>query len=164
MIDITWPATLVFWHWWIGAAVVLVLELLAPGFFFLWFGLAAGLTGVVVLFLPGLGWELQALLFAAMALIATVAGRRLWRPGAAPTDHPLLNRRAQRHIGRRVVLTTPLRDGRGRVRVGDGEWSAIAEPETLTLEAGRTVTVIEVRDGDLVVAAAPVAESVAPPA
>lgn len=155
MMELAWPTTLVFWHWWIVAVVMLVLELLAPGIFFLWTGLAAAVTGVVVLFLPGLAWEIQALLFAALAVIATLAGRRIWRPGAAPTDHPLLNRRAQRHVGRRVVLTSPLRDGRGRVRVADGEWSAIAEPETLALEAGATVKVIDVRDGDLVVAALP---------
>jgi membrane protein implicated in regulation of membrane protease activity len=153
MMDIAWPTTLVFWHWWILAAVMLLFELLAPGIFFLWTGLAALLTGAVVLLLPGLAWEIQALVFAALAVVTTLAGRRIWRPGAAPTDHPLLNRRAHRHVGKLVTLTVPLRDGRGRARVGDGEWSVVAEPDTLALEAGATVRVIDVRDGDLVVSA-----------
>ncbi|MBB4285281.1 NfeD family protein [Roseospira goensis] len=150
-LEFAWPTTLLFWHWWILGVVFLVLELVAPGIFFLWVGLAAGVTGAVVLLLPSLAWELQALLFAALALAATVAGRRLWRPGAAPTDHPLLNRRAERHVGRLVTLTTPLRAGTARVRVGDGEWSAVGETDTLTAPAGSTVRVVAVRDGLLVV-------------
>lgn len=146
------PTTLLFWHWWILGGLLLVLELVAPGVFFLWIGLAAGVVGLITLVLPGLSWEWQALLFALLALLATVAGRRIWRPGSVPTDHPLLNKRAHRHVGRVVTLTAPLRDGRARVHVGDSEWSAVADDVTLALPSGTSVKVIDVRDGNLVVA------------
>lgn len=151
MIDLTLPETLLFWHWWILAGVFLVLELMAPGVFFLWIGLAAGATGLILMVVPVLPWELQALLFAVLALGATVAGRRLWRPGRVATDHPMLNRRAHRHVGQVVTLTQPLRDGRARVRVGDSEWSAVADDVSLMLPAGTSVRVAAVRDGNLVV-------------
>jgi membrane protein implicated in regulation of membrane protease activity len=150
--DFVLPTTLLFWHWWILGGLLLVLELVAPGVFFLWVGLAAGATGLIVLIVPGMAWEWQALLFALLALGATFAGRRIWRPGAAPTDHPLLNRRAQRHVGRVVTLTAPLRDGRARVHVGDSEWSAVADDVTLDLPEGTSVRVVDVRDGNLLVA------------
>ncbi|KAA5606156.1 NfeD family protein [Roseospira marina] len=109
--DVAWPTALVFWHWWILGVACLVLELLAPGVFFLWVALAAGATGVIGVLTPGLPWEGQALLFAGLALASTLAGRRIWRPGAVKTDHPMLNRRALAHVGRVVVLTTPLTNG-----------------------------------------------------
>jgi len=150
--DFTLPDALMFWHWWILAVLLLVLELLAPGVFFLWVGVAAGLTGMVGMMAPSMSWEWQTLLFAALALGATFAGRRIWRPGQVQTDHPLLNRRAQHHIGRVVTLTAPLRDGRARVQVGDSAWSAVADDVALTLPAGTSVKVVDIRDGDLVVA------------
>jgi membrane protein implicated in regulation of membrane protease activity len=150
--DIAWPTAVVFWHWWIFGGLMLVLELLAPGIFFLWTGLAAGLTGLVVFFFPSMAWEIQALLFAVLALATTFAGRRIWRPGAVPTDHPMLNRRAHRHVGRVVALTTPLGDSGARVRVDDSEWSAVGETVGLSAPAGAAVKVVGVRDGLLVVA------------
>ena len=39
---------LVFWHWFIVLGVFLVLELMVPGFFFIWLAAAAG-TGRVFL-------------------------------------------------------------------------------------------------------------------
>jgi len=151
--EIAWPTALVFWHWWILAGILLVLELLAPGIFFLWVGLAAGVTGLVLFVAPSLAWEAQTLLFALLALAATYAGRRIWRPGAVPTDHPMLNRRAHRHVGRVVVLTTPLRDGgTGRVRVDDSEWTAVGETDGLSAPAGAAMRVVGLRDGMLVIA------------
>jgi len=36
------------WNWLILAALLFVLELTAPGIFFMWFGLAAAVTGLIV--------------------------------------------------------------------------------------------------------------------
>lgn len=150
--SIAWPVTLVFWHWWILGGGLLLLELLAPGVVFLWMGLAAGLTGVVALLAPALPWELQALIFAVLALLTTFAGRRVWRPASVRSDRPLLNRRAQRSVGSVVTLVTPLHEGRGRVQVGDGGWSAVGADGVSDLPAGTSVRIVAVRDGDMVVA------------
>ncbi|MBB4265801.1 NfeD family protein [Roseospira visakhapatnamensis] len=152
MTESWWPEALVFWHWWILAVVCLGLELVAPGVFFLWVGMAAGAVGLAVMMVPSLGWEWQALAFAALSLLSTVLARRLWRPGAVTSDQPLLNRRAFRHVGSMVTLTSDLEDGRGRVKVGDGEWAAVADTQSLRLPRGSHVRVTGVRDGLLVIA------------
>ena len=42
------------WNWMILAAILFVLELLAPGIFLMWFGAAAAVTGLIVfMFLCG---------------------------------------------------------------------------------------------------------------
>ena len=38
------------------------------------------------------------------------------------SDQPLLNRRGEQLIGRIATLTEPIKDGRGRVRIGDTMW------------------------------------------
>lgn len=142
MPDLTLGFQLTFWHWWILGALLLGLELMAPGIFFLWVGLAAGVVGAVTLFLPGLVWEIQVLAFAALALGITLAGRWWWsRRLAADADSgsggATLNHRAQGLIGTTCVLDTDLANGRGRARVGDGTWT-VTGPD---LPAGTAVTI-----------------------
>ncbi len=53
------------WAWWVAAGVLLIIELVAPGVFFIWLGIAAALTGLAdALF--DLPWQAEALLFAAL--------------------------------------------------------------------------------------------------
>jgi len=48
-----------YWHWWIFAALLIVLEIFAPGALFMWLAIAAGVTGVTVLLPLGLTWQMQ---------------------------------------------------------------------------------------------------------
>lgn len=48
-----WLDKIVFWHWWVLAGVLLILELTSPVFFFLWLGFAAAAVGFIILILPG---------------------------------------------------------------------------------------------------------------
>lgn len=72
------------WHWWVLGALLLLLELLAPGVLFVWLALAAFTLGLVVFVLP-LPVALQLLLFAALSVAAFLIGRRYVSrlPGAA---------------------------------------------------------------------------------
>ena len=51
-------ASIDYWHWWILAGILLIIEVAAPSFFFLWLSIAAGITGLVLLAAPELGWQL----------------------------------------------------------------------------------------------------------
>ena len=51
--------TLTYWHWWILGVALIVLEMFAPGTFFLWMGIASGLVGFILLLAPELGWQYQ---------------------------------------------------------------------------------------------------------
>jgi membrane protein implicated in regulation of membrane protease activity len=44
-----WFEQIVFWHWLILAGVLLILELTAPVFFFLWLGIAALVVSVIMI-------------------------------------------------------------------------------------------------------------------
>lgn len=137
------------WHWWIAAALMFVLEMALPGVLFLWLGLAALATGLIAFagahlgHLPG--WEVQALLFAALAIANLALARRLrGRSVAAPSS---LNRRGEELVGGNFVLAEAIANGRGRVRVGDTVWLARG-PE---LPAGARVRVIGVDGTTLLV-------------
>jgi hypothetical protein len=110
-----------YWDWFILAAVLLVLEILAPGTFMLWLGLSAFLVGAISLFVDW-SWQLQLVAFAAFALAAIPLWRRLGMRAAATTDQPFLNRRADAFIGRVFTLQKPIIDGNGTVGIGDTVW------------------------------------------
>ena len=129
-----------FWHWWIFGVLLAILELMAPGSFFLWLGVSAGATGLVLLAVPDLVWELQFLLFAALSVATVVAWRLYLRRHPTETDDATLNRRAEQYVGRVFSLEQPIVNGRGSVRVGDGVWRA----EGPELPAGERVRVIGV--------------------
>lgn len=114
-------ANLGFWNWFIIGGVLLVLEVLLPGTFMLWLGLAAIATGVIALILP-LGWQVQVVVFAILSVVSVLLGRR-FTPRAEPeSDKPFLNRRADSFVGRVFVLDEPIVSGSGRVRIDDSMW------------------------------------------
>jgi hypothetical protein len=110
--------------WWLTAGVALgILELLAPGFFLVWMGAAAALTGVVIALVP-LPLAYQLGLFAVLAFVCVFAGRLYYSRNPVPTSDPNLNARASRLIGQTVVVESAIENGKGRVLVGDGVWNA----------------------------------------
>ena len=110
-----------FWDWFILAAVLLLLEMLAPGTFMLWLGVSAFLVGLIS-FLVDWSWQYQLVAFAAFAVAAIPLWRRLGRHAKAPTDQPFLNRRADALIGQVFTLQKPIVAGIGTINVGDTVW------------------------------------------
>jgi len=140
------------WSWLLAGLLLATAEVIAPGFFLIWIGAAAIVTGVATLIF-GLTLPLQFGLFAIVAVAALYAGRRWLRLYPITTSDPLLNDRAARLIGRTVIATEPIIGGGGRVRVGDGIWNA-SGPDAPT---GTRMQVVGVDGGTLLVA--PLAKS-----
>jgi membrane protein implicated in regulation of membrane protease activity len=128
--------------WWILALLLIGGEVLAPGYFMLWIGLAAAAVGAVLLVTPPLSLLLQAVLFAVLAIAACVLYASVLRPRLArhtpASDN--LNRRGERMIGQRYELVEPIVNGRGKARVGDGQW-LVSGPD---LPEGSVVEVVKV--------------------
>jgi membrane protein implicated in regulation of membrane protease activity len=97
-----------YWHWWILAGILLILEVSAPSFFFLWLTIAAAITGFALLAVPDLGWQYQLLLFSALSVVTITAFKRYQRTRPAVTDQPNLNRRGEQYVGRTFTLTNPI--------------------------------------------------------
>jgi len=136
------------WHWWILGGLLLLLELISPGSFFVWIAASAFLMGLVVFVLP-IPVAGQLLLFAILSVVVLYAGRRYvghLRRGAAP-EADLLNRKGAAYVGQRFTLVEGIVNGKGRVRVGDGTWIARG-PD---LPTGTTVQVIGVEGTTLLV-------------
>ena len=132
-------AHLQFWHWWILGLMLAVVELLAPGTFFLWFGLAAGVTGLILLVLPGLDLNFQLIAFAVLSVAAVFAGRSVMRRQNRLRTQGSLNRRGEQYVGRVFTVEQAIVNGRGSIRVDDSIWRAEG-PDTA---AGETVRVVK---------------------
>ena len=131
------------WLWLIGGVVLLIAELIAPGFFLMFVGAAAIVTGIGSFVLP-IGIPIQLALFAILAvLIARVGGRYAYSYKYEHSTDPLLNNRAARMIGDVVVAVEPIDTQSGRVRVGDSVWPARGGPAA----AGERVRIVDV-DGN----------------
>ncbi len=114
-------ASLGFWDWFIVGGLLLVLEVLAPGVFMLWLGLAAMLVGAISIFVDWT-WQAQFIAFAVFSVAAIPLWLRLSRQVGPATDQPFLNRRAEALVGRIFTLEKPIVDGSGTIPVDDTVW------------------------------------------
>lgn len=141
-----WGVPLHYW-WWVLALLLIAGEVLAPGFFLLWIGIAAAVMGIVTWILPGLGVLMQAVLFVILAFASCAFYWKFIRQRLSRGDDPVaatLSRRGDQMIGQRYVLIEAIANGRGKARVGDGQW-LVAGPD---LPIGTEVEVVDV-DGAL---------------
>jgi hypothetical protein len=131
------------WLWLIGGVMLLIAELIAPGFSLIFIGGAAIATGLAAMLLP-LSLPLQFAIFAVLAFLAArIGGRRAYSMRYDYSADPLLNDRAKRLLGKVVVVSQPVDANGGRVRVGDSEWSARGGPA----QPGERVRIVDV-DGN----------------
>jgi membrane protein implicated in regulation of membrane protease activity len=117
-----WLEHIVFWHWWILAGLLLILELTVPTFFFLWLGIAAAAVGMILLVFPAIGLETQLVLYGITSVVAVLAWRKYRESRPLKTDQPNLNRRGHQYIGRVFSLDEPINNGVGKVVVDDSTW------------------------------------------
>ena len=132
------------WSWFILGLLLLAVEMAMPGFFMLWLGIAAILTGIVAMFVA-LSWQAEFVVFAVFAVIALVGWLLIAkRSTETPADNPFLNQRAAGYVGREFVLEEAIVRGIGRVHIDDTVWR-LAGPD---LPAGSRVRIARV-DGAL---------------
>lgn len=124
------------WHWIVLGVALAIAETLLPGTILLWLGIAAALTGIVLLAWTDLGWQGQVLLFGAIAVVAVAVGLVLRRKLHKPQPREV-NLGTQRFVGQRGALSTAISNGRGEIRLGDTVWP-VAGPD---LPVGTSVVV-----------------------
>src|SRR5262252_7347332 len=109
------------WNWFILAAALLLLEVMAPGTFMLWLGLSATLVGLISLGIAW-SWQYQLVAFALFSIAAIPLWRRVGARAKGATDQPFLNRRADAFIGQVFTLEKPIVAGCGTIGIGDTVW------------------------------------------
>ena len=117
-----------FWHWLVVAAIFGVIEVAVPAMVCIWFAVAALGTAAIAWVAPGLAWEHQALIFAALAVASVAIGRMAFTRIRTRSSESNLNRRAATYVGRTFTLDRPIVDGRGRLKVDDSVW-LVAGPD-----------------------------------
>ncbi|MDP2803313.1 MAG: NfeD family protein [Phreatobacter sp.] len=138
------------WSWIAIAAVLMAAEILVPGYFLIWLGAAAALTGIIFIIVPS-PWQIQLLVFAVLSLLCLFGWVKVMKSiNGTTSDKPDLNRRLEAMIGKEFVLEEPIQAGRGRVRIADSVW-LVTGPDLAT---GARVRVTDFQGAVLVVEAA----------
>ncbi len=121
------PLEFVFWHWLAFAAFLLIVELLAPGMFFLWMAQAALVTGILLYVFPAMDWEIQLFIFSVFSVLGIALARRFFKRHPTLSEQPLLNRRTAHYMGRVFTLEQPIVNGQGKIKVDDSSWKVRGE-------------------------------------
>ncbi|MES9873249.1 MAG: NfeD family protein [Candidatus Sedimenticola sp. PURPLELP] len=135
-----WLENASYWHWWVIAVVLVILEVFSPGAFFLWLGISAGITGLIMLAVPDLSWQYQLLLFSVFSVASIMIWHLFLKHHPTESDHPVLNRRGEQYIDRVFTLDEPVVNGLGKIRVDDSTWKISGED----CDAGSRVRVVGV--------------------
>lgn len=139
------------WNWWILAVILMGLEVLAPGTFFLWFGISAFVIGSISLAMGPESafwvWQTQVIGFVIVSVISAIFGRRFMSQYGSVDDpeNTNLNRRGQQLVGRKVLVLEDIAQGQGRAKIGGTTW-LITGPD---MPKGTQVRVVGVKGGTL---------------
>lgn len=138
---------LAYWHWFLFAIVLVIIEVFAPGAFFMWMGVAAGAVGLTLLVEPEISWQVQFIIFAVASIAAILIGKIFFNRKSANTDDPTLTQLETELTGNVYIVEKPIINGSGRVQVGESTWKA----QGPDCDAGASVKVVGVQGAVLVV-------------
>ncbi len=147
-----WINDIIYWHWLILAVVMIILEILIPGAYFLWMGVSAIFVGALMYVFPEMVFLVQILIFAVLSVISVMMYRSYRKKNPVITDEPALNRRAEQYVGQSFTLKEPIVNGEGKIKVDDSTWKITGTD----IDAGETVRVIAVEGSTLIVEGATV--------
>jgi membrane protein implicated in regulation of membrane protease activity len=131
------------WIWLVFGLGLIVLELMLPTFFILWFGIGAVLVSLIAYVAPGLQLDMQVLLWVVFSSITTVLWFKVFRKKTPDNRWT-----ADSVIGEVGMLTASVSEfQKGRVRfqkpvLGNEEWTCVADTQILSGERVR-ITAIE---------------------
>ena len=141
-----------YWHWIVLGIALMAMEILLPSFVALWFGAAAVIVGVLLLFIPSLSVAIQVVMWVIFSIIFTWLWFRIMQPLAIDKTKAGLSREAiVGEIGQ--VLSAPTTERRGTLRfsvpiLGADEWPFICSDE---VASGDRVRVSDISGNDLIV-------------
>lgn len=130
-----------YWWWLSAGTVLMVLEIVTPGIFFMWIGIGAFVTGLIAAVFPSAAPALLGFIFAVLSVISVFAGKKITLKKENNEDSGLNNRMGQ-YIGQVYQVYEPIVDGRGKISVGDTLWLACANTN---IDANTSVKVVGIR-------------------
>lgn len=111
------------WMIWVAIGIIcVIIEIFTPGFFFLSFGFGAIITGLLSLIVNGLAWQI--LIFAIITFCIFILMRK-FSTKLISKEYEQTNVQALIRKKGKVTDEIP-EDGRGHVKIGGEEWSAVS--------------------------------------
>ncbi len=144
-----WMNNIIYWHWLIFAIVLIILEILIPGAYLIWMGVASIVMGILMCIFPHMPILAQVLIFSILSVIIVMMYRIYKKKNPAVTSEPALNRRGEQYLGRDFTLTEPIVGGLGKIKVDDSTWKISG----MDVPAGATIRVVSVEGAILKVEA-----------
>ncbi|MGJ7551164.1 NfeD family protein [Pseudomonas alloputida] len=130
------------WIWLVFGIGLILLELVLPTFFIIWFGIGAVLVSLIALAAPALQLDMQVLLWVLFSSVTTFLWFKLFK-----RKQPDVRWTADSVIGEVGLLTSSVSQfQKGRVRfqkplLGNEEWTCIADGD---IPAGERVRLIAI--------------------
>ncbi len=130
------------WIWLVFGIGLILLELVLPTFFILWFGIGAVLVSLIALTAPGLQLDMQGLLWVLLSSVTTYLWFKLFK-----RKQPDVRWTADSVIGEVGLLTgsvSPFQKGRVRFQkplLGNEEWTCVADSDIAAGERVRLVAI-----------------------
>ncbi|MCK3654396.1 hypothetical protein A4G19_01020 [Pasteurellaceae bacterium Macca] len=139
--------------WLIAGFILLILELVIPGVFVMWWGLAALIVSGITFFFPDLSLSLQGVIFASFSVLFSL----LWwqfqhNKDKREDQHAVLNQRDHAMLGTEGVVVELLPNGTARGKFGDTTWRVQSYSEEM-LSLNQRISVVAVEGITLVVKA-----------
>src|ERR1700733_6862697 len=104
------------YFWWILAGLLLIAEMIQPGFFMIWLAAAAALTALIH-FLAPMSWQAEVAIFAVLSsIVVALSWRIVTRSWAVSSDKPNLNQRNSALVGHTYPLFEAIIDGTGKIK------------------------------------------------
>lgn len=138
-----WLTTWTLWHWLILGFGLLIAEIVVPGIFLLWWGLAAIIVAGLTALVPSLSLTLVGIIYAILASILSVVWWKYQhQKDLADEQKSSLNQRDHAMLGAKGTVQDMAANGIGRGHFGDTTWR-IQSAESLNI--GDTIEVIAVQ-------------------
>lgn len=132
--------------WMIIGIICIVIEIFDPAFFFLSLGVAAIITGLISFGVNSTA--LQIIIFAVLSFLAFLSMRKL---GKKILSNPRSDTNVYALKGKLGLITKEIPEhGRGQVKIGGEEWSAIAK-DNQHIELNSKVNVVDIEGNKLIV-------------
>ncbi|GGZ92799.1 NfeD family protein [Ignatzschineria ureiclastica] len=131
--------------WLILGAILILLEMLVPGVFLFWLGIAALIVGALLHFFT-FSVMMQILLFAILSIITVLIGIKTYKRGEKDIRSQDPNQvRGAEYIGKIYTITTAVEEGEGRLPLGDSVWRIAGE----NIPAGSKIRITKVTGNTL---------------
>ncbi|MCD6160292.1 MAG: NfeD family protein [Thermotogae bacterium] len=124
--------------WMIFGVVLLVIEILTPTFFFLWFSIAAFLSGILAMFGLNLGWQVS--VFAVASTLLVIFTRPIAKKIMGEAPRKVYVEELKNGVAT-VVQDIDSSKGTGIVKISGENWRALSVDPKKVIKKGEEVVI-----------------------